>query len=360
MAKSELQKQKFAGFQYQRLTKDTRDELRGAVSLLGEEQGELRGKIPGFPPIRRTYRLWKGIRRLFHDQSFYAEEKLDGYNVRIFQHSGGIYALTRGGFICPFTTEWAGIWAEKFGLREFFRDHPSRVICGEVVGDNPYNRQRQPHLPAGAHFYLFEIMNPDGSFLPPPDRYHLAQEYNLPAVPSLGIFDSEKIQELYRELRRLNEEGGEGVVLKSPQANRFLKFVTPNTDLEDIRDAMPVSFELPSGYLHNRIMRVSLFSQELGLDEEEYARKLGQALMHGCPRQDDFREASEQYLIYVRSRDTWKALRSNLAQQVLIAQDSMREVELDGRPMLRIAFRRIYKKSSNRFYRILRGYLHTD
>lgn len=66
-------------------------------------------------------------------RSFYAEEKLDGYNVRLFCHNGAYYALTRGGFVCPFTTEWAEIWAQRHGLGAFFRDHPNQVLCGEGV-----------------------------------------------------------------------------------------------------------------------------------------------------------------------------------------------------------------------------------
>ncbi len=355
--KTEFESHFFGELSYQRLTKDLGEELY--LCWIKEER-KLLGKFLVFPHIQRVYKLKKGIKRLFKNQSFFAEEKLDGYNVRLFSHDGRIYALSRGGFICPFTTEWAEIWAEWYGIEDFFRDFPSYVICAEVVGDNPYNKQRDPSYPSGAFLYVFEIIDKQGRFLPPEQRYQLVERYNLPSVSVIGKFVQDQITNLYSELRNLNDKGSEGVVLKSLDAQKFLKFVTSISDLEDIKDGMPVSFDLPSGYFNNRILRACIFIQELGLDEEEYARKLGKAFMQGCPLSDSFQESSETYLIYVQRKKTWEELYNKLSQQVRIRCNSIEQVALYGRQMLRVVFQRIYKKSSKRYYRILQGFLHTD
>lgn len=345
---------------YARYTKDKGEKKRGTVVLLDDAGEKTLRTIPGFPSIKRVYRLGQGAKRLFQKSEFYAEEKLDGYNVRLFLHQGQIFALTRGGFICPFTTEWSHIWAEETGLREFFNDHPEHVICCEVVGDNPYNRQRDPQLAPGAHFYVFEIVNENGEFLSPEHRHVLAGRYSLPSVPVIGRFHPQKVDPLYDALRELNARGREGVVLKSLDAQRFMKFVTPETDIQDIRDALPMIFDMPAGFFQNRELRVSIFVQELGLDQDEYAQKLGQAFMQGCPSAKGFSESSETYRIYVHSRSTWEELHKQLSRQVPIQCDAEQVVQLKGREMLKITFRRWYKKSTHRYKRMFRGYLHVD
>ena len=63
------------------------------------------------------------------------EEKMNGYNVRVAQVNGEILAITRSGYICPYTTERANV---KLNL-EFFEAFPELVLYGEMVGpDNPY------------------------------------------------------------------------------------------------------------------------------------------------------------------------------------------------------------------------------
>ncbi|MBS3731854.1 MAG: RNA ligase [Desulfobacterales bacterium] len=348
----------FEGYTYHRQKKD-RETPRGALGFPAEGGRKAR-TVAGFPQIQRVYRLKEGVKRLFGDESFFAEEKLDGYNARIFQQAGRLMAATRGGFICPFTTEWAGIWGEDKNLNRFFRDFPNYVLCGEVIGDNPYNWQRDPNLSPGAHFFVFEITAPDGRFLAPAERYRIVAEYGLPTVPRMGEHSAADIETLYELMRKLNDRGREGVVLKDRQGPRRLKFVTPTTDLQDIKDAMCIGFDLSSGFFFNRYLRASIFVQELGLDPEEYAPRIGWSFLDGCPDPQDFTEASETYTVFVKSEKTWDALCRQLKSRVRIVCDSRKPVRIIGRELLRIDFRRIYQKSSQRFKRILKGHLHTD
>ncbi|MFP4193451.1 MAG: RNA ligase [Desulfobacterales bacterium] len=348
----------FEGRTYHRHRKD-RGVLRGALDFPAEKD-RIERTVPGFPQILRVYRLREGVERLFGNEVFFAEEKLDGYNARVFQHQGHLLAATRGGFICPFTTEWASIWGKDKNLDSFFRDFPEHVLCGEVIGDNPYNWQRDPNMSPGAHFFIFEIMAPDGNFLPPDQRYRLTADYGLPGVPKMGQYSAARIENLYELMRELNDRGREGVVLKDAAGKRMLKFVTPTTDLQDLKDALRIGFDLPSGFFFNRYLRASVFIKELGLNQEEYARRIGCAFLDGCPEPENFTQAGEQYTIYVQSEKTWNALEEQLKPRVLIACDGKKEVRILGRKMLRIDFRRIYQKSTQRYRKILRGHLHKD
>lgn len=348
----------YNGQSYHRHRKD-RDVLRGTLDFYGAGS-EIERRIPGFPRIQRVYRLKEGVERLFGNETFYAEEKLDGYNARIFLHGQTLLAATRGGFICPFTTEWAGIWGKDKNLNSFFRDFPGHVLCGEVIGDNPYNWQRDPNMAPGAHFFVFEITAPDGRFLPPQERYRITVDYGLPAVPGMGQHSTAGIEKLYDLMRELNDRGREGVVLKDKQGQRRLKFVTPTTDLQDIEDALQMGFDLSSGFFFNRYIRASIFIKELGLDTEEYAGRIGEAFLDGCPDPESFSRATKKYTVYVQSEKTWNELFRQLKSRVLVECDSKKEVSVLGRPMIRIDFRRVYQKSTHRYKRILKGHLHRD
>lgn len=358
--KPEVEHTRFADIEYTRRTKDRRQRMRGAIGLFEQGSEEPDREIPGFPHIKRVYRLAPGVQRMFRDEPFAVEEKLDGYNVRLFRHQGRLLASTRGGFICPFTTAWAEIWADEWDLNGFLDDHPGHALCGEVLGQNPYHHQADPALGPGAHFFLFELVDADGRFLMPEQRYELAERYGLPHAPRYGTRSSHEIRALLDLLRELNEHGREGIVMKSLNAARYLKFVTPASDINDIRDSMLLAFELPGGFFHNRWLRVALSVRELGLDESEYARRLGAAFLEGCPHSPEFEEASQQYTIQVPDQATWKALYNRMVQQVKIREDHSETVRLRGRELLQVTFSRVFERSSSRYQRMLRGYLYTD
>ncbi len=358
LKRSDYEVLEFRGYTYRRYKKD-RGILRGTLDFTSQ-QDRIERTIPGFPHIQRVYRLKEGVERFFGNDMFFAEEKLDGYNVRVFQHQGLLLAAVRDGFICPFTTEWASIWRNDKNLDSFFSDFPEHVLCGEVIGDNPYNWQRDPNMSPGAHFFIFEIMAPDGSFLPPENRYRIISDYGLPGIPKMGQHSAAQIEKLYELLRDLNDRGREGVVLKGVQGKKRLKFVTPTTDLQDLKDTLQIGFDLSSGFFFNRYLRACVFIKELGLNQEEYARRLGSSFLDGCPEPENFVRAAEKYTIYVQSEKTWKELCRQLKSRVLIACDCKKQVRILGRQMLRIDFKRIYQKSSQRYKRILKGHPHKD
>ena len=351
----------FNHIRYIRITDDTPTHSRGTVIFPDavDREGHI-FTVWGFPRIKRIYVLKRGVERYFKDAPFVVEEKIDGYNVRLVSIQGRLLALTRGGFVCPYTTEWAETWAEEMGLQEFFQDYPDHVLCGEAIGASPYNAQRIYDLPPGLHFRLFDIADYRGRLLPPEQKYLLAARYGIPTVPQLGQYDAHQITTLQEVLLDINQRGGEGVVMKSLDGERMLKFVTPLSDLADIRDNLGVLFDVDSGYFTNRLLRVALFVQEFGLDPDEYARHIGQAVLQGLDALRNFQHAAEEYTILVRNITTWHALRALVSDRVRVEELYTRAVILNRRPYIQVGFKRVFRKSTKRFRTLLKGYGHYD
>ncbi len=351
----------FQSVRYIRITDDTPTHSRGTVIFPDavDREGHI-FTVWGFPRIKRIYVFKRGIQRYFKDAPFVAEEKIDGYNVRLVSVQGRLLALTRGGFVCPYTTEWAETWAEEMGLQEFFQDYPDYVLCGEAIGASPYNVQRIYDVPPGLHFRLFDIADYRGRLMPPEQKYLLAAQYGIPTVPQLGRFDVGQLAALRDILLEINARGGEGVVLKSLDGTRLVKYVTPLSDLTDIQDNLGVLFDVNSGYFTNRLLRVALFVQEFGLDPEVYAQHIGQAILAGFSPLQDFHQAAEEYTILVRNITTWHALRALVSDRVRVEEVYTRPVVLNRRPYIQVGFKRVFQKSTKRFRTLLKGYGHYD
>lgn len=358
--KQDIQTREFNGLRYYRHTSDRRGRERGRICLLDTSGEKIVRQIPSFPTINRVYRLRAGLKRFFGDDSFFAEEKLDGYNARIFSHDGELLAATRGGFICPFSTEWIDVWKKEYKLEQFFAGHSKYIICCEICGDNPYNVQRDPNLGAGAHLFVFDIMNSKGEFLAPKVRYDLIKKYKLPTPPLFGKFSTNQVEDLSDILLDLNDRRREGLVLKSGDGKQVVKYVTATTDLDDIRDSLIIDFDLHPRYFRNRFLRAALFVQEFDLDRELYAQRFGEAFMQGYSSLESFNEAKEPYTIYVKREHTWQATRDLIGSQVKVETDAMQPASLKNSKMLRVQFRRVYKKSTHRYHSILKGFPHTD
>jgi putative ATP-dependent DNA ligase len=358
VSEADSERRRYRELRYLRVTDDRGRTLRGTIHLL-DDQGNRERDVPGFPHINRVYRLVPGVKHLFSNCRFFAEEKLDGYNTRIFLHGGRCYAATRGRFICPFSTEWAQDWHRRC-LRRFFEIHPRLVLCAEITGDNPYNNQRDPTLGPGAHMHVFDILDPGGGFLPPEKRYELVDRFHLPAVRRFGQFSRRRIGGLEDILRALNERGREGVVLKSADGKKAVKYVTPASDLEDVRDGLVMEFDLHHRYFRNRVLRAALFMQDFNMDQESSARLIGEAFLRGYRSLAEFREAAEHYVIYLRRRETWDELLELIGSRVRVYTESVEKSRVNEEAMLRIRFRRVFPQSTHRYHSILKGFPHID
>ncbi|MCS6997974.1 MAG: RNA ligase [Aquificaceae bacterium] len=273
LKRGKLKSENFQGFEYLRFTDDFKDVPRGTVLYKDTV-------IWGYPHIGRIFQLSTGIREQF-SAPFWVEEKVDGYNARVFSHEGQIYALTRGGYVCAFTTDRV----LDFVNPRFFEDNPHLVLCMEVAGpENPYVEESPPYVREDVRFFLFDIMVKNRQdFLPYREKLKLIREYSLPSVENFGLFNLDQVEELKGILRRLNEEKREGVVLKedSPKDKR-VKYITSYANLNDIRVTSLNMLGLPPDYYTNRLLRLALFIEEEGIEKDEgLYMELGEAFLSG-------------------------------------------------------------------------------
>jgi len=236
--------------------------------------------IWGYPQIGRIVTLAGGLREHFAGP-FHMEEKIDGYNVRVFRQGDQILALTRGGYVCPFTTDRIADLMDT----AIFDERPELVVCAEVAGPgNPY----LPGSPAFAgddvEAYVFDLMHRDRpGFLPHGDKRRLLARYRLPAVRDFGVFDHGALPAIRKIVAGLNEDGREGVVFKGdgPRAHRA-KYITSNAGIADIRLSMPNLREMPAEFFTNRVLLLAAFLEEEGADGGgDVDARLGGALLEG-------------------------------------------------------------------------------
>jgi putative ATP-dependent DNA ligase len=236
--------------------------------------------IWGYPEIGRLLRLDSGLRRQFR-APFWVEEKVDGYNVRLFQAQGDVLALTRRGYLCPFTTDRL---PDLLDLR-VFAERPDLVLCAEVAGpDNPYTESSPPYVTEDVRLFVFDVMRKDApQLLPQAERLQLLQAYGLPGVPQYGRYEVGDVEALKALLRRLDAEGREGVVLKEdgPEPRRA-KYVTGSTTLRDLQTTAAAMAQLPPEYYTQRLLRLALFLDEHDMaGRRQLAGALGEGLIEG-------------------------------------------------------------------------------
>ncbi len=327
LRKGKAQQATYQGLEYLRLTDASKHAPRG-TAVLGETT------VFGYPGIGRVLALKPGLDQNFA-APFWVEEKINGYNVRVFRLDDRVLALTRGGFVCPFTTDRL---ADLLDL-DLFEDAPDLVVCGEVAGpDNPYLESSPPFVSDDVRLFVFDTMrlNRPG-FQPQSETYTVVERYQFDAVQHFGRHSHEDIQAIQDILRRLNDEGREGLVFKedSPR-NRRAKDVTSDSSISDIRATAANIMELPPEYYTNRILRLVLFLREQGLEHStELDRQLGAAFLDGLLAATRQFEADQKvyhtYRCRFRQRDNALALLNHMEQvgghQVQISRRDLREEE---------------------------------
>lgn len=262
-----------AQWRYLRFTRKSRPFAIGTAVFDGEV-------IWSYPSIGRLLQLESGLREQFRGP-FWVEEKVDGYNVRVFKHGEDVLALTRRGYICPFTTDRLPDLLDT----RIFDQQPDLVLCAEVAGpENPYNEAHPPYITEDVRLFVFDMMRKNAPrFLPYEERTRLLQEYGLPGVAQYGRHHASELAELKALLRTLDAEGKEGVVFKEhSRRGRRAKYVTSQSSLNDIRATAMSLLQLPPEYYTQRLLRLVLFLDEEGIEGSQalYA-DLGEAMIAG-------------------------------------------------------------------------------
>jgi putative ATP-dependent DNA ligase len=257
-----------------RFEKDTSGIEAGTVVF---RNGEV---VYGYPKIRRPLMLEAAILRHFSD-IVAVEEKMNGHNVRIAYIDGEVVALTRGGFICPYSTEVA----ERIIPQELFEEQPQMVLCGEMVGpENPYV-SKDIYPVDSIDFYLFDLSKKNQkSTLGVHKTQEFAREFGLRSAPLLGEFrKGSAYQEIKRIVKRLGRQGREGVVMKDPENMVApLKYTGSETNCSDLAVAFRYYNDYALDFFVSRAVREGFQSVEWKESEEERTRRalrLGESIL---------------------------------------------------------------------------------
>ncbi|WP_457601293.1 RNA ligase [Hydrogenivirga sp.] len=316
----------FLGFEYLRFSDDYKDIPRGTAIFQDTV-------IWGYPHIGRVFILEKGLREQFKNP-FWVEEKVDGYNVRIFRVQDRVIALSRGGYICPFTTDRIN----EFIDMRFFEENPDLILCAEVAGpDNPYIEESPPFVKEDIRFFVFDVMRKnEQGFLKQEEKLSLVERYALPSVEVFGKFTKEDVQTIKELMLKLNDEGREGVVFKEDsEENKRAKYITSYANLSDIKVTTKNMLQLPPEYYTNRILRLVLFMEEEGIERTGHMyEELGKAFIDGLFEAiEQFKQEHKVYRTFrcrFKSRDNAVALMELLHRTSRHIQVIEKGLERDG------------------------------
>ncbi|NYZ80102.1 RNA ligase, partial [Candidatus Micrarchaeota archaeon] len=221
--------------------------------------------IYGYHSIPRALVISTAFKNYFKEA--YAEEKMNGYNVRTAVVDDKLVAITRKGLVCPYTT----MRIESVFNERFFKDHAELVLCGEVVGlQNPYQEKSYPEE-RDFGYYVFDIMKRDGSLLKRDEKHKLIKKYGLKSVRDFGKFkDGKKVLSL---VRKLGKQGREGVVLKSIDGRTTLKYTSNESTNEDLRYAFSFYEDYGNAFIYPRLVREAFQAYEMRLTKKELEKE---------------------------------------------------------------------------------------
>lgn len=246
------------------------------------EKGDSFEVIMGFPKIRRAMVLDTTLKKHFSGlEKITVEEKMNGYNVRVAKVKGDILAITRSGYVCPYSTERA---KEKLDLR-FFNDFPEFVLYGEMIGpDNPYV-PKEIYGIESVEFYIFDIREKNsGNPLTISRKRKILEEYDFLQVERFGEFPLETAaEEIAKIVRELGKKEHEGVVIKDPDMILApLKYTSSQSNCSDLKHAFRFYNEAGRDYMLSRIVREGFQTVEWNENEAEFKKRymqLGESIL---------------------------------------------------------------------------------
>ncbi|MCG6969267.1 MAG: RNA ligase [Gammaproteobacteria bacterium] len=319
--------------------------------------------VYGYPSIGRVLSLQSGLSSQFQ-APFWMEEKVDGFNVRIFKLNNRILALSRGGFICPFTTDRITDFIDA-GV---FEHQPSSVLCGEVVGpDNPYMDGEVPYIKEDIQFFVFDIGAINETRLAAySEKAALIDQYQLPSVPRFGRFEMKDLSQIRDILLQLNEDYREGVIFKEDsRRDHRAKYTTANINIADIQSGANTMFDLPPEYFINRLARLALFMDDHDIaNTQALQQQLGNAYMEGllfAVRQlHAHHKVFRTFRCRFHERENAVKLLARLNEAGNHVQITMHDLSLDSSGYWLLEFDKVFAKSSGTLSSSLKGSLLFD
>jgi putative ATP-dependent DNA ligase len=238
--------------------------------------------IRGFPKIRRTLMLSPTLKNHFKDK-IALEEKMNGYNVRIASIGDEIIALTRRGYVCPYTTKKA---LELMDLGDFFKDNHDMVICGEMLGtENPYVSHYYEEI-GNLGFRVFDVRKKiSNEPLTIEEKTKLLEKYNLPIVKLIGTYEVDEAPSIIKKvIKEMGNASREGIVMKDPSMKILpLKYTSSEAHADELRYAFTYPFDFGRDFFFSRVIREGFQAYEMeesGKDLQKRAHRLGEAILY--------------------------------------------------------------------------------
>ncbi len=130
---------------------------------------------------------------------------------------------------------------------------------------------------------LCSIRDDKPAFLGVRERRQLADEFGLPAVAEFGCHTAADLDEILALLRRLHDQGSEGIVIKDDgDPQHRAKYVTGEASLQDIRVSGHELMDLPPDFYLDRVLRLALYLLDQGRPlDRELREALGGAFLDG-------------------------------------------------------------------------------
>lgn len=315
--------------------------------------------VRGFPKIPRALVLYPGVSAHFSScENVAVEEKMNGYNVRVALVGDELAGLTRGGFVCPYTTEKA---SELIG-RDFFLEHPDLVLCGEMVGpDSPYVPKSIYDIES-LEFFIFDIREKlTGKPMPVMKRRELVDEYGLRSVRLFGEYDVEKAHiEIEGVIKGFGKSLNEGVVIKDPEmVIPPVKYTSSRSNCADLRYAFEFYNDYGRDFFFPRVCREAFQAVEWNETEEELeerCRMFGESILLPMIRTIRNKKTggriTETVQIRVKNLKTAHEFQEHL---MLLGVDAIfEEPEMTGNGYL-VRIQKKYHSTSDKTDSILRG-----
>ncbi len=235
--------------------------------------------IRGFPKIRRALTLKPTLEKHFGKRKIALEEKMNGYNVRIVKIGENLYAVTRRGLICPYTTEKV---REKIP-NDFFEEYPNYMLCCEAVG------YYSPYVPSKVYglkeieFFLFDVRESRTNRpIEIKEKVEIAERYGFNLARILAEILPDEIEVVRKIINELNRFGREGIVFKDLKMEiEPIKYTTSSANCSDLRYAFRYFSEYARDFMLARIVREAFQSFEFDDQEafDERCKRLGRSIL---------------------------------------------------------------------------------
>ncbi|MFN3384125.1 MAG: RNA ligase [Archaeoglobaceae archaeon] len=308
--------------------------------------------VRGFPKIKRILSLESGLKKHFGDRMVALEEKMNGYNVRVVKIGEEIYAITRRGLICPYTTEKA---REKIPM-DFFDEYEDFMLCCEAIGNaSPYVSDY--YGIEGLEFFVFDVRKCETNVaMRIEDKEKILEKYGIKAVEILKKCRASEIEKIRKAIERLHEKKREGVVLKDMEMQlEPLKYTTSFANCSDLAYAFRFFEEYSRDFMLARIIREAFQAFEFGYSDER-ALRLGKAILESAVESIKRVKAGEEVLeksrLIFSSEKVYEAFKLHLK----LLGISFRELEVKkSEKGLEVVIARVMRATTDRIRSLLEG-----